>query len=138
MISWNDRRQSKPGMSADKQSYKVSDNVTVKAANGNALTMKSVSGARQARAENRNAEATPSKAESKANARGLKSANSNTVFKVNKPMTRLFGGANHVGHDVQVERGSKKEAKLQKRKAWASDYSANQMKKFDAKMKKEK
>jgi hypothetical protein len=138
MISWNDRRKDRPGMSADKQSYKVSDNVTVKAADGNALTMKSVRGASQARKQNAAADATPSKAESKANARGLKAANSNTVFKVNKPMTRLFGGANHVGHDVQVERGSKKEARLEKRKEWATSYSDKQMKKFDAKMKKAK
>ena len=40
------------------------------------------------------------------------------VFKVNRPMTRLFvgkGGGTLVGHDVNVKTGSNKEAKLKAR-----------------------
>lgn len=40
------------------------------------------------------------------------------VFKVNRPMTRLLagkGGAALIGHDVDVKKGSKKEAKLKAR-----------------------
>jgi hypothetical protein len=136
MIQWNDRRAARPGMSADKKSYKISDTVTVKSPDGKPLEGKVMKGARQARAENRTAEATPSKKEAKANARGLKAANSDSQFKVNKPMTRLFGGSMQVGKTVQAERGSKKEARLKKGQAWADSYSKKSSEKFDAQMKK--
>ena len=139
-MEFNDRRSAKPtrpGMSADKKSYKVSDNVTVKSPDGKPLEGKIMSGARQARTENRNAEATPSKKEDKANKRGLKAANSDSQFKVNKPMTRLFGGSMQVGKTVQAERGSKKEARLKKGQAWADSYSKKSGEKFDASIKKQ-
>jgi hypothetical protein len=136
-MNWTDRRSARPGMSADRKSYKVSDNVTVKSPDGKPLDSKSLKGARQARAENRTAEATPSKSEAKANARGLKAANSDSQFKVNKPMTRLFGGSMQVGKTVQAERGSKKEARLQKGQAWADSYSKKSSEKYDASIKKQ-
>ena len=74
----------------------------------------------------------------RANKRALKAANSNTVFKVNKPMTRLVAGTAKVGHNVQVTPGSKKETRLQKRNEWAENYGKQQMQKFDARMKKGK
>ena len=138
MIQWNDRRAARPGMSADSKSYKVSENVTVKSPDGKKLDSKSLKGARQARAENRDAEATPSKKEAKANARGLKAANSDSQFKVNKPMTRLFGGSMQVGKKVQAERGSKKEARLKKGQAWADSYSKKSEAKFNEQMRKAK
>jgi hypothetical protein len=128
--------KTKPGMSADSTHYKVSDNVTVKSPDGKPLDSKSLTGARQARKQNRDAAATPSKKEAKANKRGLKAANSDAQFKVNKPMTRLFGGSMQVGKTVQAERGSKKEARLKKGQAWADSYSEKSGKKFDAQMKK--
>ena len=126
----------KPGMSADRKSYKVSDNVTVKSPDGKPLDSKSLTGARQARKENRAAEAPTSKKEAKANKRGLKAANSDAQFKVNKPMTRLFGGSMQVGKTVQAERGSKKEARLKKGQAWADSYSKKSGEKYNAQMKK--
>jgi len=126
----------KPGMSADRKSYKVSENVTVKSPDGKPLDSKSLKGARQARKENRDAEAPISKKEAKANKRGLKAANSDAQFKVNKPMTRLFGGSMQVGKTVQAERGSKKEARLKKGQAWADSYSKKSGEKFNAQMKK--
>lgn len=126
----------RPGMSADRKSYKVSDNVTVKSPDGKPLDSKSLKGARQARKENTVAETPASKKEAKANKRGLKAANSDAQFKVNKPMTRLFGGSMQVGKTVQAERGSKKEARLKKGQAWADSYSEKSGKKFDAQMKK--
>ena len=137
-MNWTDRRSARPGMSTDNKSYKVSDNVTVKSPDGKKLAMKDLKGARQARAENRTAEATPSKKEAKANARGLKAANSDSQFKVNKPMTRLFGGSVQVGKTVQAERGSKKEARLKKGQAWADSYSKKSEAKFKEQMKKGK
>jgi hypothetical protein len=128
--------KTKPGMSADRTHYKVSDTVTVKSPDGKPLEGKTMSGARQARKQNRDAEATPSKKEAKANKRGLKAANSDAQFKVNKPMTRLFGGSMQVGKTVQAERGSKKEARLKKGQEWANSYSEKSGKKFDAQMKK--
>jgi hypothetical protein len=133
-----DRRSAKPGMSADRKSYKVSDNVTVKSPDGKPLEGKTMSGARQARKQNRDAAAPVSKKETKANARGLKAANSDSQFKVNKSMTRLFGGSMQVGKTVQAERGSKKEARLKKGQAWADSYSKKSGEKFDAQMKKAK
>jgi hypothetical protein len=138
-MEFNDRRGAKPtrpGMSADRTHYKVSDTVTVKSPDGKPLEGKTMSGARQARKQNRDAEATPSKKEAKANKRGLKAANSDSQFKVNKPMTRLFGGSMQVGKTVQAERGSKKEARLKKGQAWADSYSKKSGEKFDAQMKK--
>ena len=76
--------------------------------------------------------------EKKANARGLKAANSDSQFKVNKPMTRLFGGSVQVGKTVQAERGSKKEARLKKGQAWADSYSKKSEAKFKEQMKKGK
>lgn len=132
-----DRRIAKPGMSADRKSYKVSDNVTVKSPDGKPLEGKIMSGARQARKQNRDAAAPVSKKETRANKRGLKAANSDAQFKVNKPMTRLFGGSMQVGKTVQAERGSKKEARLQKGQAWADSYSKKSSEKFDASTKKQ-
>lgn len=126
----------KPGMSADRKSYKVSDNVTVKSPDGKPLDSKSLKGARQARKENIAAETPASKKETKANKRGLKAANSDAQFKVNKPMTRLFGGSMQVGKTVQAERGSKKETRLKKGQAWADSYSKKSGEKFNAQMKK--
>ena len=126
----------KPGMSADRKSYKVSDNVTVKSPDGKPLDGKSLKGAQQARRENRVAQTPTSKKEAKANKRGLKAANSDAQFKVNKPMTRLFGGSMQVGKTVQAERGSKKEARLKKGQAWADSYIKKSGEKFDAQMKK--
>jgi hypothetical protein len=126
----------RPGMSADRKSYKVSDNVTVKSPDGKPLDSKSLKGARQARKENTAAETPASKKEAKANKRGLKAANSDAQFKVNKPMTRLFGGSMQVGKTVQAERGSKKETRLKKGQAWADSYSKKSGEKFDAQMKK--
>jgi hypothetical protein len=128
----------KPGMSTDRKSYKVSDNVTVKSPDGKPLEGKTMSGARQARKQNRDAEATPSKKEAKANKRGLKAANSDAQFKVNKPMTRLFGGSMQVGKTVQAPRGSKKEARLKKGQEWADSYSKKSEAKFKEQMKKAK
>ena len=125
-------------MSADRKSYTVSENVTVKSPDGKKLDSKSLRGARQARVENQDAQATPSKKEAKANARGLKAANSDSQFKVNKPMTRLFGGSVQVGKTVQAERGSKKEARLKKGQAWADSYSKKSEAKFKEQMKKAK
>lgn len=127
----------KPGMSADRKSYKVSDNVTVKSPDGKPLDSKSLRGARQARKENTAAETPASKKETKANKRGLKAANSDAQFKVNKPMTRLFGGSMQVGKTVQAERGSKKEARLKKGQAWADSYSKKSSEKYDASVKKQ-
>jgi len=142
MIPWNDRRTArpiaKPAMSADRKSYTVSENVTVKSPDGKKLDSKSLRGARQARVENQDAQATPSKKEAKANARGLKAANSDSQFKVNKPMTRLFGGSVQIGKTVQAERGSKKEARLKKGQAWADSYSKKSEAKFKEQMKKAK
>lgn len=129
------RPSAKPGMSADRKSYKVSDNVTVKSPDGKPLDSKSLKGARQARKEN--TPASVSRKEARANKRGLKAANSDAQFKVNKPMTRLFGGSMQVGKTVQAERGSKKEARLKKGQAWADSYSKKSGEKFDAQMKKE-
>lgn len=137
-MNWTDRRSAGPAMSKDRKSYRVSDNVTVKSPDGKPLDSKSLKGARQARVENQNAEATPSKKEAKANARGLKAANSDSQFKVNKPMTRLFGGSMQVGKKVQAERGSKKEARLKKGQAWADSYSKKSEAKFNEQMKKAK
>jgi hypothetical protein len=138
MISWNDRRKAKSPF-GKAESYKVSENVTVKSPNDEPLDRKSLKGASQALMQNIDGKYTePNKAEAKANARGLKAANSKTMFKVNKPMTRLFGGAVSVGHDVQVERGSKKEAKLQKKQDWSKSYGDAQLNKFNTKMKKAK
>ena len=137
-MEFNDRRSARPGMSADKKSYKISDNVTVTAPENAYLNASSVKGASQAREENRKATATPSKKEAKANKRGLKAANSDSQFKVNKPMTRLFGGSMQVGKTVQAERGSKKEARLKKGQAWADSYSKKSEAKFKEQMKKGK
>jgi hypothetical protein len=61
-----------------------------------------------------------------------------TMWRVNKPMTRLVAGTASVGREVKVKPGSKREARLQKRQEWAESYGDAQMKKFDAQMKKEK
>ena len=62
------------------ESYKVSDNVTVKSPNGGPFERKALRGARQAKMQNLNDAIRsydgPSKKESKAISRGLKSANS--------------------------------------------------------------
>lgn len=61
-----------------------------------------------------------------------------TMFRVNKPMTRLVAGTAMVGRDVKVTPGSKKEARLQKRQEWAEKYGKDQMDKFDTQMSKAK
>jgi hypothetical protein len=150
---FNDRRKkatayregavARKGLSRDHDSYTVSENVkVVRPAGKDFLTHNPTDakgldkGAVQARVQNAKMSATPSKSEAKANKRGLKAANSDSQFKVNKPMTRLFGGSMQVGKTVQAERGSKKEASLQKGQAWADSYSKKSSEKFDASIKK--
>ena len=73
----------KPAMSNNRRSYKVSENVTVKAIKGtpvrsdqgSGLGDRDVKGAAQAVRQNVKAATPMSKAEAKANARGLKAAN---------------------------------------------------------------
>lgn len=55
-------------------------------------------------------------------------------FKVNKMATRAMAGTVHVGRDVQVTEGSKRQARLQKKQAWAKQYSKDQTAKYNAKM----
>lgn len=144
MISFNDRRSKRPvgPMSADNKSYKVSDNVTVKSPpNGKKLDGKSLKGARQARAENRNATATPSKKEARANARGLKAANEPKkvpMENVSKIATRIFGQGTTAGKPKMVVPGSKKANKLQAKSDWSDRYEAKADAKFSAEMKKMK
>ena len=129
----------KPAMSTDRKSYQVSENVTVKAKKGTpGLSSSSLNGASQAVRQNANAATPTSKSESKANARGLKAANSDSQFKVNKPMTRLLGGSMQVGKTVQAVRGSKKEARLKKGQEWADSHSKKSSAKYAASMQKEK
>jgi hypothetical protein len=151
---FNDRRKKatayregavvRKGLGRDHESYTVSDNVKVVTPAGKDFLTHNpkdakglLQGAAQARVQNSRSSATPSKSETKANARGLKAANSDPQFKVNKPMTRLFGGSMQVGKTVQAERGSKKEARLQKGQAWADSYSKKSSEKFDASTKKQ-
>jgi hypothetical protein len=61
-----------------------------------------------------------------------------TMFRVNKPMTRLVAGTAMVGRDVKVKAGSRKEARLEKRQEWAKSYGDKQEKKFDSQMAKAK
>jgi len=143
MISWNDRRSARPGMSADKKSYKISDTVTVKSPDGKPLKGDIMKGARQARAENRTAAATPSKAESRANARGLKAANEPKkvpMENISKVATRVFGMSTTKGRGkpAMVVPGSKKEAKLKAKLEWADAYDKKRDASFDARMKKMK
>jgi hypothetical protein len=139
MIAFNDRRSARPGMSADKKSYKVSDNVTVKSPDGKKLAMKDLKGARQARAENRTAMADTSKKEAKANARGLKAANEPKkvpMENVSKTATRIFGVPTTAGKPKMVVPGSKKAAKLQAKSDWSDRYEAKIDAKFAAQNKK--
>jgi hypothetical protein len=143
MISWNDRRSSKPGMSADRKTYRVSDNVAVKSPDGKPLKGDSLKGARQAAKQNREAAATPSKAESRANARGLKAANEPKkvpVENISKVATRVFGMSTTKGRGkpAMVVPGSKKEAKLKAKLEWADAYDKKRDASFDARMKKMK
>ena len=141
MIEFNDRRSARPGMSADKKSYKVSDNVTVKAPENTYLNPSSVKGARQALSENRKATATPSKKEAKANARGLKAANEPKkvpMENVSKIATRIFGQPTTAGKPKMVVPGSKKAKKLQAKSDWSDRYEAKADAKFSAEMKKMK
>ena len=138
MISWNDRRSSKPGMSADRKTYRVSDNVAVKSPDGKPLKGDSLKGARQAAKQNRETAATPSKAESRANARGLKAANEPKkvpMENVSKMATRIFGVPTTAGKPKMVVPGSKKEAKLKAKSEWADSYDKKASAKFDARMK---
>ena len=140
-MNWTDRRSARPGMSADSKSYKVSDNVTVKSPDGKKLAMKDLKGARQARAENRNATATPSKKEARANARGLKAANEPKkvpMENVSKIATRIFGQGTTAGKPKMVVPGSKKAQKLQAKSDWSDRYEAKADAKFSAEMKKMK
>lgn len=141
MIAFNDRRSARPGISADKKTYKVSDNVTVKSPDGKPLAMKDLKGARQARAENRNATATPSKKETRANARGLKAANEPKkvpMENVSKTATRIFGVPTTSGKPKMVVPGSKKANKLQAKSDWSDRYEAKADAKYSAEMKKMK
>jgi hypothetical protein len=141
MIAWNDRRSARPGMSADSKSYKVSDNVTVKSPDGKKLNSKSLKGARQARAENRDATATPSKKEARANARGLKAANEPKkvpMENVSKIATRIFGQGTTAGKPKMVVPGSKKAKRLQAKSDWSDRYEAKADAKYSAEMKKMK
>ena len=140
-MNWTDRRSARPGMSTDNMRYKVSDNVTVKSPDGKKLAMKDLKGARQARAENRNAEATPSKKEARANARGLKAANEPKkvpMENVSKIATRIFGQGTTAGKPKMVVPGSKKAKKLQAKSDWSDRYEAKADAKFSAEMKKMK
>ena len=69
-------KNEKPAMSTGRDSYRVSENVTVKAKKGTpGLSSSSLKGAAQAVRQNVKAATPPSKKEIKANARGLKAAN---------------------------------------------------------------
>jgi len=143
MISWNDRRSARPSMSADRKTYRVSDNVAVKSPDGKPLKGDSLKGARQAAKQNREAAATPSKAESRANARGLKAANEPKkvpMENISKMATRVFGVSTVKGRGkpAMVVPGSKKEAKLKAKLEWADAYDKKRDASFDARMKKMK
>jgi hypothetical protein len=136
-------------MSADRKSYKVSDNVTVKSPDGKPLDAAakkgvkgaSLKGARQAVQQNREASAPSSRKESKANARGLKAANEPKkvpMENVSKTATRIFGVPTTAGKPKMVVPGSKKAAKLQAKSDWSDAYEKKIDSKFDAQMKKEK
>lgn len=141
-MEFNDRRNTKRNPFGRGESYKVSENVTVKSSKDEPFDRKSLTGARQAL--HQNIDVMPgesSVSESKANARGLKAANEPKkvpMENVSKTATRIFGVPTTAGKPKMVVPGSKKAAKLQAKSAWANAYDKKASEKFNAKMKKGK
>jgi hypothetical protein len=139
----NDRRKkaAAPAMSADRKSYKVSDNVTVKAKRGRTLDASTLTGAAQARQENARTSAPTGAGSKTSNARGLKAANEIKkvpMENVSKTATRIFGVPTTAGKPKMVAPGSKKAAKLKAKSEWSDAYEKKIDAKFDAQMAKEK
>ena len=132
-MMFNDRRG---------ESYKVSENVTVKSPKNKPFKPESLTGARQALYQNISAmPGKPSASESEANARGLKAANKPKkvpMENVSKTATRIFGVPTTAGKPKMVVPGSKKAAKLQAKSDWSDSYEKKANAKFDARMKKGK
>jgi hypothetical protein len=122
----------KPGS----RSVKVSSSVTVRAKKGSPL--KPSPGAEQARAQNARVLSKTTKAEAKANARGLKGANAPAKAKtvkmdnISKTATRIFGQTTTKGKPKSVKVGSKKEARLTAKETWAKNFEAKSDAKYEA------
>jgi len=140
-MEFNDRRNTKRSPFGRGESYKVSENVTVKSPNDEPLNRKSLKGARQALHQNIDAMPGEPSAAAVANARGLKAANKLKkvpMENVSKTATRIFGVPTTAGKPKMVVPGSKKANKLQAKSDWSDSYEKKANAKFDARMKKMK